>query len=497
MDLLPLQKYQTKDYSGLVLENNLRELYMQEPEVVNSVIKQIYDVNLHGSMKSWVERFPVKTITQENGFYEWNLKGQDEKNVPLVEAQDIDGNTITSGTLGKGVSSFYLVFDEDIFFNTEVLVGEVEDYHYRVLAKESYGANQIRLRVELVTSNVNLAVPAVELEAGRLFSKDYALTPSTFSYEGSQPYFSSPFRMHNRISMMRGEYKVPGNMIRKGGNEPLKFAFQYMGQAVPVWINYLDMVANYQFEDMFARMMIYGKRNWTDQNTYLNKDANTPYTVESGAGLFEQVAPGNRHKYNYYNLDWHVNLLVDMGVGRIERGRRTITIGTGEFGAIEIHKRIQAEAKQWTIIQMDPGLLRSAGSGNLGSANTFGFGGQWAEYEAYNGVRLKVEIIPFFDDNVRFKTRHPDGNKGLVESHRMLSLDYGGEAGIYRVKVQDLDSEWRFLPGLRDPWTPGGKGRSKLAVSKIDGYEVIYAKWGGLMIEDPTKIVDLQFNFTR
>jgi len=496
MDLLPLQKFQTKDYSGLIVENNLRELYMQEPEMVNNVIKQIYDVNLHGSMKSWVERFPVKTIKQENGFYEWDLKGQDEKNVGLVEAQDIDGTVISSGTIGKAISQFYLVFAEDIFYNTEVLVGEVEHYHYKVLDKEPYGKNT-RYRVELLTHDVNLAVPAVELEADRRFSKDYALSPSTLSYEGSQPYMSSAFRMQNRISFMRGEYKVPGNMIRKGGNEPLKFAFQHMGKAVPVWINYLDMVANYQFEDMFARMMIYGKRNWTNQSKYMNEDANTNYSVESGAGFFQQIAPGNRHKYNNYSLDWHVSLLVDMGVGRIERGKRTVTIGTGEFGAIEIHKKIQAEARQWTIIQMDPGLLRRADGSNLGTQNTFGFGGQWAEYESYNGVRLKVEIIPFFDDDVRFKVRHPDGNKGLVESHRMVAFDYGGDAGVYRIKVDGLDSEWRYLPGLRDPFSAGGRGSSAMAVSKIDGYEVIYGKWGGLMIEDPTKIVDLQFNFTR
>jgi hypothetical protein len=45
---------------------------------------------------------------------------------------------------------------------------------------------------------------------------------------------------------------------------------------------------------------------------------------------------------------------------------------------------------------------------------------------------------------------------------------------------------------MRDPFSAGGKGQPKMVASPIDGYEVHFQKWGGMMIEDPTKVVDLR-----
>jgi hypothetical protein len=118
---------------------------------------------------------------------------------------------------------------------------------------------------------------------------------------------------------------------------------------------------------------------------------------------------------------------------------------------------------------------------------------QWNIYEWYNGVVIKVEIVDFFDDDVYFPQRHPDG-LGVVESHRILALDYGGEAGIYRVKPKGVpDYNWGYINGMRDPFTPAGKGaQPKMMASRVDGYEVHSQMWGGMMVEDPTKIVDLR-----
>jgi hypothetical protein len=149
--------------------------------------------------------------------------------------------------------------------------------------------------------------------------------------------------MENRPSTLRMEYEVAGNTINKGKNEPLEFGFNYKGQQESIWINYQDMVAHHQCEEMFARMLMYGKKNWTADHKYLNKDDKTKYAIESGAGFFEQIAPSNVHYYNSYDLDWHLEMLLDMGVGKIERGKRVIHLLTGEFGAIEISKQIQAK----------------------------------------------------------------------------------------------------------------------------------------------------------
>ena len=500
--LLPLQKYEAIDYNGLVTDNHFHALYMQKPQLISNVIKEIYKVNLQGKLREFVDRFPVKEVDQENGFYNWMLQGQSDKNLPLADAEMIDGSSVSAGsfpaTVGAHGQRFYLIFDEPLFEKTNVLKGETDDYHFLV-KNEIDAGSRYKYEVELVNSNPEAVVPVAELAIGTRFSKFYSLAPSTLSYEGSEPYFTSPWRMENRPSTLRMQYEVAGNVINKGKNEPLEFGFNYNGKTEKVWINYQDMVAHHQCEEMFARMLMYGKKNWTSDHKYLNKDDKTKYAVESGAGFFDQIAPSNVHYYNTYDLDWHLELLLDMGVGKLERGKRTIHLLTGEFGAIEISKQIQEKRGQLnvTVIQ-DRFIDSNSKPGNLGGKNTKATQQpQYNIYEWYNGVTIMVEILDFFDDDVYFPQRHPDG-KGIVESHRILALDYGDTAGIYRVKPKGVpDYNWAYIPGMRDPFSAGGKGSPKMVASRVDGYEVHFQKWGGMMIEDPTKVVDLRLLVER
>jgi hypothetical protein len=506
--LLPLQKYEAKDYNGLVTSNHFYTLYQQEPQLISNVIKEIYKTNLQGKLREFVERFPVKEVEQENGFYNWMLQGQHDKNIPLIDAEDLAGNSISAGTfpasVGANGAQFYLIFDESIFSPDDVLKGETDEYHLLVKDMVELGS-LYRYKVELVTDNYELAMPDDELAVGTRFAKFYSLAPSTLSYRGTEPYFTSPWRMENRPCTMRMQYSVPGNMINKGKNEPLSFGFTYKGQTEQVWINYQDMVAMHQSDEMMARMELYGKKNWTSDHKYLNKDENTKYTIESGSGFFEQIAPSNVHYYNTYDIDWHMEILLDMGVGKIERGKRTVHIVTGEFGAMEISKQIESKSNKNVTIVSDKYLTRNTKAGNIGGMNTKGYMEpqyneyEWYngihEYEWYNGIRLIVEIMDFFDDDVYFPQRDPEG-KGIVESHRMVALDYGGDAGIYRIKPKGVPNggdNWNYIAGMRDPFSAGGKkGSSGTIASPIDGYEVHRQLWGGIMIEDPTKIVDLR-----
>lgn len=500
--LHPLQKYAAVDYNGLVNDSHFYSMYQQKPELISKMIKQIYSQDMAGEIRAFVERFPVKEVEQENGFYEWMLQGDWDKNISLTDAETMSGATVSAGTfpgiVGRNGEEFYLIFSEPLFERTNVLKGETDDYHFLVKEVEDVAGGRIKCRVELVTDNAQLGVPSDELEVGRRFSKFYGLAPSTLSYEGSKPYFTSPYRMQNRPSTMRMEYEVPGNVINKGKNEPLEFGFHYKGKDQSVWINFQDMVAHHQCEEMFARMLMYGKKNWTNDHQYLNKDENTRYSIESGSGFFEQIDPSNRHYYNDYDLDWHMEILLDMGIGKIGRGQRHIHIMTGEWGAIEISRQIDQKSSSKVTIVSDKFLTGNTGAGNIGGKNTKSYmEPQWNEYHWYNGIKLTVEIVDFLDSDVYFPLEHPDG-KGIAESHRMIAMNYGGEAGVYRVKPKGVpDYNWGYIPGMRDPFSAGGKGKPKMIVSPKDGYEVHFQKWGGLMVEDPTKIVDLQLNVER
>jgi hypothetical protein len=112
--LLPLQRYEAIDYNGLVTDNHFHALYQQKPELISSVIREIYKTNLQGKLREFVNRFPVKEVEQENGFYNWMLQGQHDKNLPLSSAETIAGTTISTGNVGANGERFNLIFAENI-----------------------------------------------------------------------------------------------------------------------------------------------------------------------------------------------------------------------------------------------------------------------------------------------------------------------------------------------------------------------------------------------
>lgn len=493
MQLLGLQKYAAKDYNGLVTTKHLGSLYQKKPIVVDNVIREIYKTYLQNDQIAFINRFPVKEV-EENNYYEWMLQGQHDKNLPLIEAYDSNQDAPGTGNFtqpGVNVSRFYMVFPEQYFEPTNVIVGHKEHYHLIIHAVRPKGSN-FEYEVELVTFDKDLFVPPTELAAGTRWSKDYNLVPSTLSTRGAKPNFTSPFRMRNIMSQMRMEYTVPGNMISQGKNYALEFPFMVNGKTESVWINYQDMVADYQFRQQHARMLLYGKRNFTENDLVFNKDDNSKFEITSGSGLFEQIDPTNVHYYNNFDLDFMVGVLLDMGVGRIERGKRMITLGTGEFGALQFHLAVQNESTKWTPNFYQERIYKTS-EGGLGAKMPLGYGGQFLEYTSVNGIGIRLEIIPFFDDNVRFKDFHPSG-QGVTESYRYIAFDYGGEAGIYRVRPKGQSPVMAYLPGLRDPFSPGGQNSAKMAVSAVDGYDVHRMDWGGMMVQDPTKIIDFRFN---
>ena len=213
--LFNTQLYRPKDFKGLIADNHFYELYQQRPQLLDKAIQQIYQTNLQGSMVNFVNRFPEMEVELENGFYQWMLKGQEDKNVPLVDITDEGGTTLT-GAQGSNRQRIRLVFSEPMFERTNVLKGETDDYHFLVKEVHEEGS-RYSYECELLNDDLNISfVVGQDISVGDRFSKFYDLVPGTLSYEGAEPYFTSPFKMQNRLSMCRMQYKVPGSSIEKG-----------------------------------------------------------------------------------------------------------------------------------------------------------------------------------------------------------------------------------------------------------------------------------------
>ena len=485
-----LQQYAAKDYNGLVTKSNLGALYAKDPVMISNVIKQIYRTNLNTAMFDWWNTFPV-VEGPEGEFYYWDLIGQHEKNVPLL-AWDVDGAGGQTAEPGVAGTRFFMEFGEPYFEPGNVIKGNKEEYQLLIQGQSQKGSNFV-YEVELITSDPSAFVDVDELAAGTRWSKFGNYQPNTLSYQGQRPNMTSPFRMKNIMSTMRMEYEVPGNMIGEGKNYPLKFDFpdpKNTGKGVSVWINYLDMVARYQFDMAKVTASMYGRHNFTDNDIFLNKDKKNGFPIEVGAGIFEQISSANQLSYGVFDLDLISEAVMDLSIGRIEMGKRVVTLCTGEYGIRDFSRAVQTKANSDSTVSRTFDYIYKNGSKIPGIKNPLGYGYQYVNYYAYNGIMFELMYCPIFDNQVLFPERHPQG--GTTESRRFLAMDIGGEAGVKRVVPRGFTEIYRFIPGMRDPFSPGGKGTPTMTVSKVDGYEV-HGMWqGGMMVTDPTKILDMK-----
>lgn len=481
-----LQMFEPKDFSGLVTDNHLGAMYATQPIVVSNLIEQIYKVNLGEDLLSFMDQFSTLEIDDDLPF-EWWLQGAENKNYPLVSA------TYTGVKPGIAVTRFTLTFAERAFEASDVIVGEeTETYFLRVTKDPEPNGTNWDFEVELVTGDVNLFIPVEELASGKRFSKEYSLVEQTLSKRGGTVYHTSPFKMQNTCSFIRKEYEVPGNMIKKGVNRPLAFAFKdASGKTQTTWIKKLDWDFMKEFRREKALLAMYGQPNKTSQGTYLNK-GESGYEIRQGAGLMSQVSPSNVYYYNTFSLDYLFEVLMSLSVGKLPEDSRKFVLGTGEYGFVQFHKAVDGVGANYAMNSFRTAgnvSYNNAGNRITGTGDNLRMGGQFKSYGFLNGIEITLIKIPHFDDITREKAMHPEG--GTVKSREYLIMDFGTQSGvdnIQKVVVKGEADMFRYLPGLRDPFSAQGGLTPGLTASTVDGYKVMKGSIMGVKVHNPMRL---------
>ena len=119
-----LNKFQMvgfQHWKGLTKENHLGSIFQMAPQKASNLMVQLLAFHRGKTLDSFLSQFPVKEFEDDNE-YTWDVTGSSRRNIPLVEARDENGTTITesSNNVGEGTSPFYLVFGEDWFFDGEI-----------------------------------------------------------------------------------------------------------------------------------------------------------------------------------------------------------------------------------------------------------------------------------------------------------------------------------------------------------------------------------------
>lgn len=332
----------------------------------------------------------------------------------------------------------------------EYIVGNLNElYQFRILGDCRMEGTRAVYKVELAGGNTQ-GCPAERLLAGERFSIEAAFVEEELSRKVGDIRFSTPISLRNEWSTIRIQHKVTGSMLNKKLAIGIPMASttetgEKVTKVANMWMHYVDWELECQFADYKNNAMMFGRSNRNANGEYTNI-GKSGSVIKTGAGLLEQMEVGNTFYYTDFSLALLENALYELSAGKLEFGQRYFLIKTGERGALQFHKEVLREVSGWTQFVLDNasvGVVRKSSS-EL-HQNALGAGFQFVEYLAPNGVRVKIEVDPWYDDDVRNKIMHPNG--GVAQSYRYDIMDIGtsDQPNIFKCKIKG----WNELRGYQ------------------------------------------------
>lgn len=474
--------------------NHLGGIFLRAPQQATNLMVQLLAYHKGKTLDTFLSQFPTKEFESDEE-YTWPVIGSMVKNLPLVEARTLNGTVVASGDANVGVNGepFYVVFDEDLFADGAIIVGELNEiYQLRILGDGYREGTNIRYKVQLF-GNVN-GMPADQLLPGKRFSKEYAPVEKEFSRKVDDITFSSPIQMRNEFSSIRMQHKVSGALINKkiafGIPVEVETAGRYTVKTYDMWMHYEQWVLEQQWNAAKNKLIAYGRSNRNNNGEYLDI-GKSGEVIRTGAGLFQQMEVNNTDFYNSFSLKKIEDALYNLSAANLDMKDRVFILKTGERGAAQFHKAALDVVSGWSAFTTNAdaiGMVRRTNSPL--HDNALSIGAQIVEFRAPNGVTVRVDVDPMYDDPVRNKIMHPNG--GPAYSYRYDIFDIGtmDQPNIFKVGVKgqvgDMTSyEW----GFRNPFT-GKMGNENMSHDE-DSATIHKFTTTGVCVLDPTRTMSI------
>lgn len=475
----------------LTKENHLGSIAALQPKKASDLMVELLAYKHGKTLDTFLSRFPVKEFEDDSEYF-WDVIGSSRRNIPLLEARTSEGTPVTGTNtmVGAGTEPFYLVFPEDWFADGEYLVGELNEvYQFRVLGDARMEGSNAVYMVELAGGNTE-GVPAERLQPGERFSVEAAFIEKEMSRKVGDIRFSTPVSMRNEWSRVRIQHKEPGSNLNKKLAVGVPVIKDGKKTTENMWMHWVDWEVECQFNEYKNNALVFGRSNRNANGEYMNfgKSGNA---IKTGAGLYEQMEVANTIYYNNFSLKLLESALFDLSSGKLDLNDRYFIIRTGERGAMLFHKAVLQEVSGWTQFLLDNNSISAVRKSNSPlHQNALGAGFQFVEYMAPNGVRVKVEVDPYYDDPVRNKIQHPNG--GVAMSYRFDIMDIGtmDQPNIFKCKIKGQEEYRGYQWGpFRNPFT----GATNNPYASFDEDAAVIHKMAtlGICVLDPTRTLSL------
>lgn len=489
-----LGKFQTREFSywkGLTRDNNLGVLFQKAPQKATNLMVKLLAYQRGKTLDTLLNQFPSKEFESDEE-YTWDVVASSRRNVPLLEARDENGEVVEDNgqMVGAGTAPFYLVFREDWFADGEFIVGNLNEiYQFRILGDARMEGTNAVYKVELAGGNTD-GVPAERLLAGERFSIEAAFVENEMSRKVGDIRFSAPVGMRNEWSTVRIQHKVPGNKINKKLAVGIPVYDNGKLTTMNVWMHYVDYEAECQFSDYKNNALAFGRSNRNGNGEYKNI-GKSGGVIKTGAGLYEQMEVANTFYYNDFSLKLIEDALYELSAAKLGMKDRFFLIKTGERGAIQFHKAILQTISGWTqfVLNGDQlGIVEKTQSNLHSNALSAGF--QFVEYKAPNGVRVKIDVDPYYDDPVRNKIQHPLGGPAFSYRYDIMDIGTMDQPNIFKctIKGQPEYRGYQWGP-FRNPFT----GQTGNPYASFDEDAAVMHKMAqlGICVLDPTRTLSL------
>lgn len=493
-----LQRYQfneAQSVTGLVTENHLGIMFQNKPQLLKKTVTRLLSSAGVRNLDTLLNQFPVKKMMEEGEFF-WDITGDSERNIPLLEARFrgvvlTDANTATGQTyenVGAYGEEIELVFPEAYFADVHMIVGEKNElYQLRIKSDPIEDSTGYVYVVEQMGQNQN-GMPGNELLGGKRFSKDFSPVEDIMSTKGGEVSFASPVRMGNEMTTIRIQHKEPGKNIGKKVATSILLKKGNQEIETDAWMPAVEWTLEKTWSYERSHAIAFSRSNRSDDGRYFNI-GKSGYYIKQGMGLREQMEVSNTVYYDTFSLPQLESMLFDIGEGRLEYNERTVLIRTGERGAAQFHKEVLNVTSGWTsLTQNNPAIFKQTKSPM--NPNSFVSGFQFTEFISPMGYHIKVETDPMYDSKVRNKIRAPHLGGGVAESYRydIYFIGNSAEPNIYKVELERGD-DWGYESGFRNPFT----GERKIQNMSYPEDSAKYTRYGsfGAAIVDAGRTVSL------
>lgn len=480
--------------SEIEKRNHVSTMFHSAPQKASNVMVELLARNYAKSVESMLAQFPEKQFETDDD-YVWDVVASTRRNIPLIEARDLEGNIITDGFAGVGGEEFYLVFGEDWFFNQEIIHGNFnEKYPLIIKGKPRYEGTNVVYTVELANGSTT-GVPADRLQLGERFSYSHAVVSRGLSRGVGGIRHTAPTSMRNEWTTIRLKHEVSGDLLDKKLAFGVPAVKEVNGKMVKstetVWMHYVDYEFQKTWSEYKNNAMLYGTSNRNANGEYMNFDASGE-VLRMGSGLYELMERGNIIPYNKFSLAFLEEILTGFSASKLEFSDRKFLITTGEFGALQFNRAAKSAMSGWTEFDYSGDAL------GVVSKNGEGYtlkNIQFTKYIAPNGIEVTVKVVPAYDDPVRNKITHPNGGVAQSYVYDIFDLGTSEQPNIVKCGLKGKPEYYGFMSGMRNPYN--GSYNNPYMSYEDDKASMHRMATLGVCIFDPTRTMRLMPSMLR